>query len=96
MAFHKLYHADKSMNRKSEKVQKLIPFAKTKHFNNHITDSSSAKELHSTMNERLGTAKSPSLPTSYSTADLPSMFSSFFSTKIQNFHEKPDETPFQP
>ena len=61
-----------------EKVQKQISSAKTKHYNNHIIDSS-ATELHSTMNELLGTAKSPTLSTSYSTAELPSMFSFFFS-----------------
>ena len=66
-----------------QKVQKLISSAKTKHYNNRIIDSSSAKELHSIMNELPGTAKSPTLPTSYSTAELLSLFSSFLPAKIQ-------------
>ena len=36
------------------------------------------------------------LPTSYSSADLPSTFSSFFSTGIQNIRDKFDQTPLQP
>ena len=77
-----------------EKVQKQISSAKTKHYNNHIIDSS-ATELHSTMNELLGTAKSHTLPTFYSTAELPSMVSSFFSAKIQNVCDKCDQTALQ-
>ena len=50
---------------------------------------------NSTMNELLGTAKSHTLPTFYSTAELPSMVSSFFSAKIQNVCDKCDQTALQ-
>ena len=48
------------------------------------TASSILLQLHFTMNKYLGAGNSPTPPTSYSTAELPSMFSSFFSPKIQN------------
>ena len=44
------------------------------------------------MNNYLGAGNSPTPPTSYSTAELPSMFSPFFSAKIQNLRDKLDQT----
>ena len=60
------------------------------------TASSILLQLHFTMNKHLGTGNSPTLPTSYSIAELPSMFSSFFSAKIPNLRDKLDQTPLQP
>ena len=87
MVLHETHCPQTNLSPRKEKKkrgQKRISSAKTKHCNNRIIDSSSANEHHSTMNELLGTAKSPILPTSYNTAELLSMFSSSFSANIKN------------
>ena len=95
MALHKTYYIQRQIYQQRKwEVQKLISSAKTKHFNNCILDFSSANVLQSTMNEPMGTAKSPALTASYSTVDQPSTFSSFFSIILQNICDKLDQTLF--
>jgi exonuclease III len=78
------------------RVSTLIASAKTAYFQNKIATSSSSKELFTTMNHLLGTQTSPPLPTSHSHEELPTVFSNYFTTKIQTLREQLDATPCQP
>ena len=48
------------------------------------------------MNDLLGASKDSPLPTTHPLNELPSVFSSFFSSKIQDIRDKLDKTPCQP
>ena len=74
----------------------MISSAKTEHSRNRILNATSSKELFSTMNDLLGSSKDSPLPTTFTDQELPSVFSSFFSTKIDNLRKKLDATPSQP
>lgn len=78
------------------KVSDLIASAKNSHFQNKIINATSSKELYSTMNDLLGASKDSPLPTTHPLNELPSVFSSFFSSKIQDIRDKLDKTPCQP
>ena len=82
--------------KEKQKVQKLVSSAKTEHYNNRIIGSSSAKELHSTMNELPGTAKSPTLPTSYSTAELLLKFKICVTSLARHLSSRALRTHFSP
>ena len=77
------------------RVSTLISSAKNTYFQNKIITSSSSKQLFTTMNH-LGTQKNSPLPTTHSHEELPTVFSNYFTTKIQTLRENLDTTPCQP
>ena len=78
------------------RVSTLISSAKNTYFQNKIITSSSSKQLFTTMNHLLGTQKNSPLPTTHSHEELPTVFSNYFTTKIQTLRENLDTTPCQP
>ena len=91
LTIHKqLFHTERT------RVSTLIASAKTTYFQNKITTSSSSKDLFTTMNQLLGTQKSSPLPTTHTHEQLPTVFSNYFTTKIQTLRQKLDATPCQP
>ena len=74
----------------------LISSAKNTYFQNKIITSSSSKQLFTTVNHLLGTQKNSPLPTTHSHEELPTVFSNYFTTKIQTLRENLDTTPCQP
>ena len=91
LTIHKqLFHTERT------RVSTLIASAKTTYFQNRITTSSSSKDLFTTMNQLLGTQKSSPLPTTHTHEQLPTVFSNYFTTKIQTLRQKLDATPCQP
>ena len=78
------------------RVSTLISSAKNTYFQNKIITSSSSKQLFTTMNHLLGTQKNSPLPTTHSHEELPTVFSNYFTTKIQTLRENLNTTPCQP
>lgn len=74
----------------------MVSAAKSKHFHARILESTSSKELFSTMNDLLDTTKTTPLSTVYSIQKLPQTFSDFFSTKIQSLRDRLDRSDSQP
>jgi hypothetical protein len=74
----------------------MVSAAKRKHLQNKILESTSSKTLYSTMNVLLGTSTNSPLPTTYSKNELPSVFSTYFSDKIQALRDTLDTLPSKP
>ena len=71
----------------------LISAAKRKHLQSKILNSTSSKNLYSTMNDLLGTSADSPLPTAYNQNELPSVFSAYFHNKIQALQDTLETLP---
>ena len=69
----------------------MVSSAKSEHYQTRILESSSTKDLFSALNDLLGTTKSSPLPTIYNKTELPDLFSSFFTDKVNTLRAKLDQ-----
>lgn len=74
-----------------KKVSLMVSSAKSEHYQTRILESSSTKDLFSALNDLLGTTKSSPLPTIYNKTELPDLFSSFFTDKVNTLRAKLDQ-----
>ena len=74
----------------------MISAAKRKHLQSKILNSTSSKNLYSTMHDLLGTSADSPLPTAYSKNELPSVFSTYFHDKIQALRDTLETLPSKP
>ena len=83
-------------NTARSKVCNMISAAKRKHLQSKILNSTSSKNLYSTMNDLLGASTDSPLPTAQSQNELPSLFSTYFHDKIQALRDTLETLPSKP